>query len=86
MRSLPQKPAPEQTFKHEKESPVAEATVLLRANQTAVLPLFMLANLSVYGTGIAIALLMDGETSNQFFFVFAKINDEVRRLVEIVIP
>lgn len=59
-------------------APVVEATVQLRAEQPLVLPLFLLANLAVYGTGVAIALLVDGDTSNRFFFAFAKMNDQVR--------
>jgi hypothetical protein len=59
----------------------SEAAVPLRATQPVVLPILMLANLAVYGTGIAIALLMDGETSNQFFFAFANMKDEVQYIL-----
>lgn len=79
-RCLPEKPAPPQPNKQQEavSAPVVEATVQLRAEQPLVLPLFLLANLAVYGTGVAIALLVDGDTSNRFFFAFAKMNDQVR--------
>lgn len=82
-RSLPEKPNPQQSVKQQDESSVAalKGTVQLRAEKPLVLPLFLFTNLAVYGTGIAIALLVDGETSNRFFFAFAKMNDQVRRLL-----
>lgn len=77
VQALPDKPDADHSAQRG-ENVALEGTVQLRAAQPVVLPLFMFANLAVYGIGVAIALLIDGETSNNFFFAFANMNDEVR--------
>ena len=65
------------------DTPTASSLPLTQPRLTYV---FLAANLSVYAAGIAIALIVGNEASNDFFLELAMMGDKVRLSLEVPFP